>query len=268
MTEPGGVTFSRYAFPPNELGHCGPPGAEVLLEGASADELRSRAEHFEGAWPYLELIARSLGIDDPLAPAVVSAYWLGGSLLNRVPSADFAETVKTSFGGQPGVLDRLQEVPALLDPGPSHAFHVFVVYPWIGLLHRGGDVARSILDQCQVRWGTVEWVDGDQAGVSSSPLSWDGRMLGLGSERVETRRWSRDGRGFVQDLQRGDQVSLHWEWICDRLSPVQTDELAARTGHQLARVNDWLASQQLQAPAQPERPRSRAHWGWRRDAQT
>jgi Family of unknown function (DUF6390) len=257
MRGPSGTgLFCRYAFPPNDLGHCGPPGAETLLAGGSAaagrtvgpigqaddpaDELRSRAMHFEGAWPYLRLIAGTLGLDDPLTPAVVSAYWVGGGLLDRVPAAAFRRAVASAFGGQPGVAARLAAAPDLLSCGPSHAFHVFVVYPWTGLLRSGGDVARSVLDQCRVRWGTVEWVDGERAGVSSSPLTWDGSTLGLGPPQMEIRRWTRGGHAFVLDPRPGDQVSLHWDWVCDRLGDDDCTGLAKNTAQQLESVNRWL----------------------------
>ena len=31
----GATRFARYAFPPNELGHCGPDDASVLLHHAT-----------------------------------------------------------------------------------------------------------------------------------------------------------------------------------------------------------------------------------------
>ena len=48
--------------------------------------------------------------------------------------------------------------PEGLLPGmaPDHNFHVFAVYPWLGLLSRNiSDQPRSVLDQCRIRWGTV-----------------------------------------------------------------------------------------------------------------
>jgi Family of unknown function (DUF6390) len=81
----GASLFARYAFPPNELGYCGPGGAELLLENAgrggagdSADgEVARRARLFDGAWPYLEIIADAAGLPDPLDGRVVEAYWIG-----------------------------------------------------------------------------------------------------------------------------------------------------------------------------------------------
>ena len=37
-------------------------------------------------------------------------------------------------------------------------------------------------------------------------------------------RWSAAGRSLLAGLSAGDQVALHWDWVCD----VITDEQAAR----------------------------------------
>ncbi len=240
----GEAMFARYAFPPNELGHCGPPGADVLLAGGAresvGDELRQRVPQFDGAWPYLQLLAAAAGADDALDAEVVAAYWLGGDLLDRVSSPDLAAGVAAAFGGQPGVPERLAALPAG-GAVASHAFHVFVVYPWVGLLGSGSDVPRQVLDSCRVRWGTVESVEGERAVVRSQPLTWDGIVLDLGAERPEICRWASGERSFVSGLQAGDRVSLHWDWVCDRLDGHQMEELAGRSRHQLDVTNRWLA---------------------------
>jgi hypothetical protein len=48
--------FARYAFPPNELGYCGPPGP-AAQPGDNTAEFASHAREFDGAWPYLHAIA-------------------------------------------------------------------------------------------------------------------------------------------------------------------------------------------------------------------
>jgi hypothetical protein len=85
----GDVLFARYAFPPNELGYCGPADADVLLRhatsaGVPAEEISRRARLFDGAWIYLELIAAAAGIADPMDARVVEAYWIGNDLLDAV----------------------------------------------------------------------------------------------------------------------------------------------------------------------------------------
>jgi hypothetical protein len=241
---PGEALFARYAFPPNDLGHCGPPGAELLLAGAAGDDdrdLRARLEQFVGAWPYLDLLAATNGVGDGLDAEVVTAYWLGGGLLDRVETTAFLAGVARAFGAQPGVRERLAQLPDPAAARADHVFHVFVVYPWVGLLGSGSDVPRSVLDSCRVRWGTVVSVEGQSAGVRSRPLTWDGAALGLGAERVEEYRWARAEHTFVRGLRPGDQVSLHWNWVCDRLDDDRVRALSARTHRQVALTNAWLA---------------------------
>ena len=84
----GPLLFARYAYPPNALGLCGADTPRTLLEygdaHASDGGLAELARTFEGAWPYLELIAGANGLADPLDPRVVEAYWVGNELLDRV----------------------------------------------------------------------------------------------------------------------------------------------------------------------------------------
>jgi hypothetical protein len=235
----GEALFARYAYPPNELGHCGPPGAELLFAGGDRALVRERAPLFPGAWAYLRLLAAAAGVDDPLHPDVVAAYWLGGDLLDSVDPQTLAALVRDTFASQPGVRDRLAWLPDLAAAGPTHAFHVFVVYPWIGLLG-AGDVARSTLDLCRVRWGTVTSLAGDSASVEVRPLTWDGAELGLGAGRPEVCRWARGQDAVVQTLGVGDTVSVHWDWVCDRLDPAALAHLRERTDRQLAATNAWL----------------------------
>ena len=246
MAEPSGAaSFARYAFPPNDLGHCGPPGADVLLAAgagtAVGPDLRDRAAGFDGAWPYLGLLAGTAGVDE-LDVSVVSAYWLGGDLLGAVEPAAFEEVVRGSFGGQPGVLDRLTAEPGAWTTGPNHAFHVFVVYPWVGLLGPGRDTPVTVLESCRVRWATVESVGDGVATVVGRPLRFVDGGLELGPEATETARWSRDEHSFVEGLEPGDVVALHWDWVCDRLDPGRLAGLQAVTSRQLASTNRWLIS--------------------------
>ena len=53
--------FAAYAFPPNELGYCGPPDSSVLLNGHGPAAIDRHAKGFDGAWPYLDEIAAATG---------------------------------------------------------------------------------------------------------------------------------------------------------------------------------------------------------------
>ncbi len=251
----GAFLFGRYAYPPNALGYCGPDDPTSLLEQAAtprpasaatasrerltaAREIAERARSFEGAWPYLQLIAGANGISDPLDRRVVEAYWIGNALLDNVTPWQLAASIETRFRPRAGKgWDRLAEVlPA--NSRPHHSFHVFAVYPWIGLLRAGHvDEPLRVLNQCRIRGGLVEEADGNLAVVRTRPLFWDGSRLGYGPARLETVTLASEGLGFVKGLHPGEWVSLHWDWICDRLSERERLLLAHYSALTLAAVN-------------------------------
>lgn len=241
----GALLFARFAYPPNRLGYCGPDVQDELLQRvagrASGPELRALALGFHGAWPYLQLIAQANGIADPLDARVVEAYWIGNRLLDRVQPAAFAEFLTSRFGDQ---LPGLDARSRLLDPlfagaVPHHAFHVFGVYPWVGLLRTGVvDQALLVMDRCRIRWGRVTAVRGSTIVVASRPLVWDGRRLYLDAPRGEMVTSAKGGYRLAPLLGVGDWCALHWEWACEPLTERQVNALRHYTRRQLAAVND------------------------------
>lgn len=237
--------FARYAYPPNERGYCGPNDHQALLEyrtsGLVDTGLKELAAAFTGPWPYLKLMAEKTGAGGPFSQKVVEAYWVGNELLDQVGTIDFGNTVEATFKPRSGSnwMDMAEAIPGGL---PHHSFHVFVTYPWVGLLnesHRGEPL--RILDQCRIRWGRVETVHGDTAVVTSRPLTWDGRRLDLGPPRPETVTVAADGLGMTESLRPGEWVSMHWSWICDRLDSRQLADLEHYSARQLRMTNHDLA---------------------------
>lgn len=237
--------FARYAYPPNERGYCGPDDHVELLQyrtsGTVDQGLARLASAFTGPWPYLSLISERTGAGGPFSRKVVEAYWVGNELLERVGTADFGNTIEERFKPRVG-----KKWPGMAEaiPGgvPHHSFHVFVTYPWVGLLtqsDRGEPL--QILDQCRIRWGRVIALDGDTAMVQSRPLTWDGKQLELGAPRPEVVTVSVDGLGFNDPLAPGDWVSMHWSWICDRLDDRQLRALRVYSNRQLEMTNHDLA---------------------------
>lgn len=232
----GATRFARFAYPPNALGLCGPDDSRAVLEYAAAGVvdagLVELARGFEGAWPYLELIAGANGIADALDAAVVEAYWVGNALSGRVGLAELGRDLETRFRGRAGVA--WERIVAAMTSGVTvcHGFHVFAVYPWVGLLRSGaGGHALDVLDRCRIRWGTVVCTDAvsGTAVVRSRRLRFDGARLTLGAAEPETVTIARDGYGFVADLAPGTTVALHWDWICETLTPAAAARLRADT---------------------------------------
>ena len=239
----GPVRFARYAFGPNRLGYCGPDEAAELFEqathGGEDVRLRELARQFEGAWPYLELIAGRSGHPDPLDPAVVESYWLGGGPIESVRPRDIGASLETRFKPRLGAegwrwLATKPEAGAV----PVHAFHVLDVFPKVGLLRSGAtDRALEVMDSCRIRWGRVERRDGDWLVTSAVPLELVDGRLRLGTPREERVRGWVDGHGFVEDVRPGDVISIHWDWACERLDAARLAALRRSTRHELAIAN-------------------------------
>jgi hypothetical protein len=243
---PGPIRFARYAFGPNQLGYCGPDEAGELFQQATLGHdlarLRDLAGQFEGAYPYLSLIAESNGIVDPLDAAVVEAYWLGSPLLDRVRVPDFGRSLEVRF--RPRLrADAWRWLGSKPEAGavPNHAFHVLDVFPRLGLLRTGEtDRALEVMDACRIRWGRVLERDGDALVVSAVPLALVEGRLRLGEPRPERIRGWIDGTGFVEDACAGDVVAIHWDWACERLDARRLVALQASTLAEIRLANQTI----------------------------
>jgi len=247
LATPGPVLFARYAFPPNSHGYCGPADNGTFFEygvhGVVDGGLQSMAREFAGAWPYLELIAGATGVPDPLDRSVVEAYWVGNPLLDRVGTSAVGGSMEDRFRHTAGPRFGSLAEGVLAGGVPHHSFHVFCIYPWVGLLgdDRRAANALTVLDRCRIRWGRITALQGDQAVVESASLTWDGRRLGFAPPAPETVVRSLGGAGMAPDLSVGDWVSLHWEWVCDRLSERQLAALRRFTRRHLDIVNERVS---------------------------
>jgi len=239
----GPILFARYAFGPNRLGYCGPDDAAGLFAeatvGGDLRALRQDAEQFEGAYPYLRLIATANGLADPLDARVVEAYWLGNALLNKVSPALMGDSLEVRFRRRlPN--DGWRWLAAKPNDGalPLHAFHVLDVFPRVGLMRSGAtDNALKVMDACRIRWGRVIERDGDELLVSAVPLEMRDGKLALGAARVERIRGWQDGNGFIDGVAAGDVVSIHWDWACDKLDARRLSALRGWTERELAIAN-------------------------------
>lgn len=253
----GPVRFARFAFPPNRLGYCGPGDGDDLAHYTTGHEdpgLREIAAGFEGAYPYLQLLAGSAHRTDPLDPEVVEAYWIGNGLLDDVSTHDFGNSIDDRFRLKAGTAwHRLGN--AIPDGVPHHSFHVMHAMPWAGLMRDGIiDEPLRIIDRCRISWATVvgaadaqttgpemtgpempgpETTGGETTAghvlVQRTPVVWSGSRMVYGEPVVEAVESS-------IDVQPGDTVAVHWDWICERLDATQLGWLRRVTEQQLAVV--------------------------------
>ena len=236
----GPQLFARYAFMPNRLTYCGGDDNKALFDYCTAnftDEgLRQLLRQFTGAMPYLQLIARCNAIRDPFAPHVVEAYWLGNELLEGVEARALYDSLRERFGRQMKAKD-LQLVMGKAPAGahPHHSFHVLEVCP-----RNGWPQALSFMDNCRISWGKVVAVNGWTLSAEARPLKLQGNDLMLGPAEAQAINRQFDGRGFVDSVQPGDWVSIHWGWACQILTPKQVANLERWTEHHLTLANQTL----------------------------
>ena len=236
IATPGPLLFARYAYPPNALGLCGADVRRTLLEYGAAGEsdggLAELARTFEGAWPYLELIAGANGIADPLDPRVVEAYWVGNELLDRVRP------------GRPRP-PRRRPLPRPARPrararrrrGPRRAPSRTTASTSSPSTRGSGSCAPGIvdeplriLDQCRTTPARVVSVDGETVDRPrpAAPLR-ERPAPARRPGRARRARWRTAGLAFVAAPVAGDLVSLHWDFVCDVLTPAAARALERAT---------------------------------------
>lgn len=238
----GPLLFARYALPPNERGLCGPDDHAALrgyaTAGAGGPGLARLARGFAGAWPYLELIAAASDIADPLDVRVVEAYWVGNRLLDNVRMPEYGAFLDERFRGRAG--RGWDAIAGAIPAGavPHHSFHVFLVYPWTGLLREGhAEPSLRVLDSCRISWGQVLAADPGSGTVlvTRRPLRWDGRALGYGP--AVPHEAAAGAAEFAAGLRPGDWVSVHWDCVCGRLSRRQLFDLRRFSARHLRLAN-------------------------------
>lgn len=241
----GAELFFRYARPPNLRGYCGPDDPETVSALASGVVLPAKhvdtvAGAFSGAWPYLATIGAMSGVG-PLDRTVVQAYWLGAPLDHTDVTA-WGHSAQERFGLRAG--RRWERISEAIDRGgrPSHDFHVFCVYPWVGLLRAGNvDPSLAVLDQCRVSWASVVAVEEESAVVSRRPLVWENNRLSLSGPTIETCAVPPGITILV-----GEWVAIHWSSVCQVLSIDEATHLVTSQRHHLRLANSELTTGRLE----------------------
>ncbi|MDQ6898033.1 MAG: DUF6390 family protein [Candidatus Dormibacteraeota bacterium] len=242
----GALLFGRYAFPPNQLGYCGPEDNQALLEYVSTRTvdkgLLELERRFEGAYPYLCLIAQANHIADPFDERVVEAYWVGNGLLERVDAATFYDSLNRRFRPRMKAADfRWLASKLELSARPHHNFHVFDIYTRGGLMRdERASIALKPMDSCRISWGRVVEVGASQLQVERQPIVLEAGKLALGKTEIRSVKRQQNGLGFVDQVQAGAIVSIHWDWACEGLDERRYGRLRAATLKYLEIANQTI----------------------------
>jgi Family of unknown function (DUF6390) len=250
MKENGLVLHAKHAFMPNSLGYCGPDDRgrilQLLEEGKAEKGLLKTLKGFEAAYPFLSLIARNTG-RDVFDASVPEAYWIGNSLLEKVPHSDFYGFSHRELTGKDPM--RVRDLFKRLDGSapPHHTFYVLSTYAGSTVAdgpdisnERGNKVAE-LMDNCRISWAKVKQVRKNELKVEHTPIMIEGSSVTLAAPRLKTVKYNPEVKPF-SSVRPGAVVSLHWNYACDVLSERQARNLAKYTEADLTLINRFLAS--------------------------
>jgi hypothetical protein len=209
-------------------------------EAVEAD-VRHLARQFSGAWPYQQVLAGLAGVDDPLDERVVRGYWTGNDLTDLVDRNTFGTALLDRIRNRAGHYWTHLDDDVLVEAAPTHAFHVFAVYPWSRLLGTDRPEPLQVLDSCRIGWARVVGIEDDELVVRARHLEYTGRCLSLGAQQEERVRFRTDGAAFIDGVGVGDLVAVHWGFVCDNLTEPQAASLETWTRWQLEVMGPRLA---------------------------
>ena len=230
--------LAKYSFITNKLRYCGPNDCYLkFLEYIKnptdelAKEIKSYIKRFEGLLPYLELIAKkhNLGL---FHPKVIEAYWIGNELLDEFTNEDLKEIIDAlaKRGLPKSYADKLiNNIPKGMLP--HHSFNVI----YVGVGKVTGSVAFNIenINNCLIRKAEIKEVKKNKVIVKHSPYVFENNLLILGIEIETEFDYLRE---FV-NLNKGDVVSIHWNFVVDKLENEQYNNLVKYTEINVNRLN-------------------------------
>lgn len=237
---PGLKIAARFGFRPHYLGLCGPKGArqqkllQKFLQGKiSAAKMRPVFRGFLGAYPYYKLIARSNKIKNPFDERVVSAYWIGNELLDKVKTVDLRQMIAKEFSG-PGLLPKkiAAEKAGAVPRGskPHHSFHVLVIGSVTGSI----DFKNTKLkDLCRIGWGIVKKIKTKSCLVEYQSLVRE-RRIKLGKPIKKEIIWDKT---LTPKVKIGDWLAFHWDYLAQVLTKKDVKNLRKHTLNTLNTLN-------------------------------
>jgi hypothetical protein len=196
---------------------------------------------FETMYPYLRHIATANKIREPLDNRVVEAYWLGNKLLDNVSKKDFYNYLVDDFR----LKDKLDVrsfdlVKDKIGEGalPHHSFHVLDVWRRTGKQEREHSVSN--MSECLVSIGEVVSVSGPFITVKTEPLIYSNGKLAFGNPEEKKLVRQLESDYDIEQLKKGDLVSIHWSVICEKITKQQAENLRKYTNHHIRLANQTL----------------------------
>ena len=245
------LLHAKHAFPPNNLGYCGPDvrgKIEDYLHGSSDEESLLRyLTKFEAAYPFVKMIAESTGTS-PFDYQVTEAYWLGNSLLDRIKPREFYQFTQNeliSSRGLVGKKDGMKKREAKLlfkqlgpMARPHHTFYVLDMFAKTGEKSGVRGKILELMDSCRISWGRILEVKKDTLVVERPSLTIDeSGQLALTAVPVKKEVVYDPAIQPFNLIKKGDWISIHWNFASERLTAPQVRNLKKFTALDIRATN-------------------------------
>lgn len=229
------LTAARYAFTPNSLGYCGTGSFPAVFRKGDPEEITEELRRFHPHYAYLCLIARESS-REPFDDDVVRAFWTGNSLLEDIPRQSLRRFILEELFpvGHPRARRLAEELPEGMVP--HHSFNSL----YINFVTDKVEKSIANFDSCCVLPATV-------LSVSGSGMIVDRHRIAAGpslEKREERVLLESGGVRFIDSVEEGDLVSIHWGMAIEKLTQDQADSILEYT-----RRNVEALRQQSTAPS-------------------
>ncbi|MFN3301782.1 MAG: DUF6390 family protein [Patescibacteria group bacterium] len=225
-----------YSLKPHQLGFCGPKRVGekllnfILGKFKDSQEIKKILEKFRGFYPYLKLIAQANKISNPFDERVVEAYWLGNKFLEKVKIKDLKNLIKKEF-------KRKIKIPKNIFP--HHSFHVF----YLGSISGKIKLTEKLKDLCRISWGKVLKIENCKLKINKilveyQPIVIREKAIYLGEPKQKWIDWD---KRIVPKIKIGDNVSFHWNFLCQVLTKRQTENLNYYTRKNIYPLNPKIS---------------------------
>lgn len=238
----GLLRCARYSFAPNKLRYCGPDKnkeLEAYLKVRVEDRgLKQLLNDFQVMYPYLKLIADENGINDPFDERVVEAYWIGNELLETVSMKEFYDHLMEGQGLKKRFKQKdLKRIVGKVPQGAKvhHSFHVFNIWSRTG--HEARLHTVETMDSCRISWGEVKKISKDKVKVKTQGLEYKEGKLKIRKGIEKEVSWRIGDKSLIDKLRLGDLVTMHWGWLCEKISEKQAENLEKYTRWHLKLAN-------------------------------
>ncbi len=217
----GLVKACKYAFVPNELGYCGARNFNELFKRFISSpseklkvEVKKALRSFTALYSYLSLISEYAS-KDVFDESVVEAYWLGNSLLEKIPVQAVKELISEKFVVLPSKIRKEKASFLARKVYIHHSFHVL----FIQFLTPKLKPLLTNMDKCIVKWGKILEIKNDKLRVKSVSLLYEGAELKLKENYFFIKK------GFIEEPYKGMLISIHWENAIEEISRAQAKEV-------------------------------------------